>query len=247
ALTTLILLVAALALRAPWPRWREAGRLTVAGLLVHALYLGGVYVAIARGVEAGTSALIVSLQPLLVGALAAPLLGERVRARQWLGLGLGVLGCALVVWQKVGPGGAGLAGVLLCLAALGGITAGTLWQKRFCQGMDFRSGNLVQFAGATLATGVLALVLEDEPIIWSGTFVFALLWLILVLSLGAITLLYLLIRRGAASRVSSLFFLVPPTTALMAWAMFDERLGPVEIAGMAVAVAGVALVNVRSS
>jgi drug/metabolite transporter (DMT)-like permease len=241
AITSAILLLAALLLRARWPTRREALHLAVAGLMVHAVYLGGVFLAIGHGVEAGTSALVVSLQPLLVGALAGPLLGERVSGRQWLGLVLGLAGCALVVARKVAPGDG--PGILFCVGALLAISFGTLYQKRFCHRMDLRTGALVQFAASAAVMALPALLLEDRPIVWSGTFVFALLWLVLVLSLGAITLLYILIRRGAASSVSSLFFMVPPTTALMAWALFDETLGPLELAGMAVAALGVALVN----
>jgi drug/metabolite transporter (DMT)-like permease len=246
ALVAALLLLLALATRAPWPRRPgEVAHYAAAGLLVHAVYLGGVYVAIARGVEAGVSALIVCLQPLLVAATAGLLLGERVTARQWLGLALGLAGAALVLARKLGHGAGGgdAWGVLACVAGLLGITAGTLYQKRHCAGMDLRTGNVVQFAASAIATGVPALLLEDNRIAWTGEFAFALLWLVVVLSLGAISLLYVLIRRGAASRVSSLFFLVPPTTALIAWPLFGETLGPPELAGMALAAAGVALAS----
>jgi drug/metabolite transporter (DMT)-like permease len=246
ALVAALLLLLALATRAPWPRRPgEVAHYAAAGLLVHAVYLGGVYVAIARGVEAGVSALIVCLQPLLVAATAGLLLGERVTARQWLGLALGLAGAALVLARKLGHGAGGgdAWGVLACVAGLLGITAGTLYQKRHCAGMDLRPGNVVQFAASAIATGVPALLLEDNRIAWTGEFAFALLWLVVVLSLGAISLLYVLIRRGAASRVSSLFFLVPPTTALIAWPLFGETLGPPELAGMALAAAGVALAS----
>jgi drug/metabolite transporter (DMT)-like permease len=243
ALVAALLVLVAVATGAPWPRRpAEVARYAAAGLLVQAVYLGGVYVGIARGVEAGASALIVCLQPLLVAALAGALLGERVGPRQWLGLALGLAGAALVLARKLGQGPGGDAwGALACVAGLLGITAGTLYQKRHCADMDLRTGNVVQFAAAALATGVPALLLEDNRIAWTGEFVLALLWLVVVLSLGAISLLYVLIRRGAASRVSGLFFLVPPTTALIAWPLFGETLGPPELAGMALAVAGVAL------
>jgi drug/metabolite transporter (DMT)-like permease len=244
ALAAALLALLALATRAPWPRRpAEVAHYAAAGLLVHAVYLGGVYVGIARGVEAGVSALIVCLQPLLVAALAGLLLGERVTARQWLGLALGLAGVGLILARKLGHGLGDPWGALACVAGLLGITAGTLYQKRHCAGMDLRTGNVVQFAAAALATGVPALLLEDNRIEWTGGFVFALLWLVVVLSLGAISLLYVLIRRGAASRVSGLFFLVPPTTALIAWPLFGETLGPVELAGMGLAVGGVALAS----
>jgi drug/metabolite transporter (DMT)-like permease len=236
-----LLVLLALATRAPWPRKAEMRHYAVAGLLVHALYLGGVFVGISLGVEAGVSAMIVSVQPLLVAAFAGLALGERVTPRQWTGLALGLLGVVLILARKLGHGLGDALGVLACIAALLGMTAGTLYQKRHCAGMDLRTGNVVQFAASGLATGLLALLFEDNRIVWSGEFVFALLWLVLVLSLGAISLLYVLIRRGAASRVSGLFFLVPPCTALIAWPLFGETLGPMALLGMALTVAGVAM------
>jgi drug/metabolite transporter (DMT)-like permease len=239
-----LLALVALATRAPWPRRpAEVGHYAVAGLLVHAVYLGGVFVGISLGVEAGVSALIVGLQPLLTAALAGTLLGERVAPRQWAGLGLGLLGVALVLARKLGQGPGDALGGLACIAALLGITAGTFYQKRFCAGMDLRSGGAVQFAAASLATALPALLFDDTHIDWTGEFIFALLWLVLPLSLGAVSLLYVLIRRGAASRVASLFFLVPPCTALIAWPLFGETLGPVALVGMALTAAGVALAS----
>jgi drug/metabolite transporter (DMT)-like permease len=245
ALTAALLAGAAALLRAPWPR-RPAdwGHLSVAGLLMHGVYLGGVFVAIRLGLEAGLSALIVSLQPLLVAASAGLLLGERVGPRAWLGLGLGLCGVALVLGRKLGLSGAQALGALACVAALAGITAGTLYQKRFCSGHDLRTGNFVQFAAAMAACGLFALAFETRQVDWTPELVFALLWLVLVLSVGAVSLLYVLLRRGAASRVASLFFLVPPTTALIAWPLFGEQLGPLELLGMALTVTGVALVNI---
>ncbi len=241
-LAAALLALLALATRAPWPRRKmEVHHYAVAGLLVHALYLGGVFVGLSLGVEAGVSAMIVSVQPLLVAAFAGLALGERVAPRQWAGLTLGLLGVILILARKLGHGLGDALGALACVAALLGMTAGTLHQKRHCAGMDLRTGNVVQFAASGLATGLLALLFEDNRIVWSGEFVFALLWLVLVLSLGAISLLYVLIRRGAASRVSGLFFLVPPCTALIAWPLFGETLGPVALLGMALTAAGVAM------
>jgi drug/metabolite transporter (DMT)-like permease len=245
ALTAALLGVAALAMNAPWPsRPRDWGHLAAAGLLMHGVYLGGVFVAIRLGLEAGLSALIVSLQPLLVAAAARLFLGERVPPRAWLGLALGLAGVGLVLARKLGaaPGGSAW-GVLACVAALAGITAGTLYQKRFCTGHDLRTGNLVQFVAAALFCLALALLFETMRVEWTPGLLFALFWLVVVLSLGTISLLYVLLRRGAASRVASLFFLTPPTTALIAWPLFGERLGPPELLGMAVAVLGVALVS----
>jgi len=245
-ITASCLAIAAVLWRAVWPtRARDWGHLALAGLLMHGVYLGGVFVAIRLGLEAGLSALIVSLQPLLVAAAAPFILAERIGPRRWLGLGLGMLGAALVLSGKLGHGG-GFWAVAACVVALLGITIGTLYQKRFCVGHDLRSANTVQFAAAGSACWILALLFETRHIDWTGELVFALAWLVVVLSLAAIPLLYLLLRRGEASRVASLFFLVPPTTAMLAWPMFGERLGPVEILGMAMALGGVVLVNRES-
>lgn len=245
-LTIAFLGVAAMVARAPWPR-RPADwlHLAVAGLLMHGTYLGGVFVAIGLGLEAGLCALIVSVQPLLVAASARFILGERVGWRTWAGLVLGLSGVTLILARKLGLDADDLLGVLAALAALLGITVGTIYQKRYCTGHDLRTGNIVQYLAALLACGAGALLFESNEVRWTAEFVFALLWLVIVLSLGAVTLLYLLLRRGAASQVASLFFLVPPSTALLAWPLFGERLGPVELAGMAVTAAGVALVNLR--
>jgi len=242
ALVTLLLLALALALRAPWPRTAgEAAHIAVAGLLVHAAYLGGVFGAIAQGVSAGEMALIAGLQPVLTAAAAGPLFGERVNARQWTGLVLGLAGVALVVQHRLALA-APFAGYALAALAVAGITTGTLYQKRWCAHMDLRSGGVIQFAASSAAMALLAPLLETMKIRWTGEFVFALAWLVVVLSLGAITLLYLLIRRGEAARVTSMFYLVPPVTAVMAWLMFDEQLTAPGLAGMALTVAGVALV-----
>ena len=234
----------ALAMRAPWPATaREAVHIGVTGLLVHALYLGGVFMSIHRGLPAGVSALVVGMQPLLTAAGAGLLLGERVSPRQWLGLAMGFAGVSLVVGSKATVDGVALGelGHMLtpALAALVGITAGTLYQKRFCPRFDLRTGSVVQFLPTLAITALVASQTESLHIDWSGEFVFALLWLVLVLSLGAISLLNLLIRSGSAVNVASLFYLTPPTTALIAWAMFGETLTGIALAGMGIAVAGV--------
>lgn len=239
-----LLLAFALLTQAPWPRnWRSAGHIAVAGLLVHALYLGGVFSAIQLGLPAGVAALIVGTQPLLTGALATVWLKERLRLQQWLGLLLGFAGVFMVVYDKMGGGATSAAGIVLCLAALLGITLGTLYQKRFCSGMDLRTGGVIQYAATAAAMAVGAFALEERTVIWSGQFVFALTWLVLVLSVGAVGLLYTLIRLGEASRVASLFYLTPPVVAIFSFLLFDERLGPLAMVGMAVVTTGVALVN----
>ena len=246
ALVAAVLALVALATRAPWPKdWPTAGRIALAGLLVHGVYLSGIFIAIARGLPAGVTALVVGIQPLLTAALSGPLLGERVSGRQWAGLLLGLAGVGMVVREKLSVEAAHLVPLGYALVALVGITLGTLYQKRHGGGMDLRSGTAIQYGATALALAVAAPLTETMQVQWTGEFVFALLWLCFVLSVGAIFLLFALIRRGAAAKVASLFYLTPPVTALIAWMLFGEKLGAVALAGMAVAVCGVALVNRR--
>jgi drug/metabolite transporter (DMT)-like permease len=218
----------------------HAGRAAVSGLLLHAVYLGGVFWAIAQGTPAGVSAVVVSLQPILVAALALPLLGERLVPRQWLGLVIGVTGVVLVVAPHLG-GSIPTSGLVSCLVALGGGTAGTLWQKRYGDGIPLLWGTCVQYGAATVVLGLASLAFEDQRIEWTARFVGAMTWLVLGLSLGAILLLMVLLRRGTASSVSSLLYLVPPATALEAWLLFDEHLAALSAVGVGVTALGVAL------
>jgi len=229
--------------RAPWPSGRMALHCMLAGLLVHGVYLGGVFEAIFRGMSAGLTALVVSLQPLLTGALAGWLLGEKVSGRQWLGLGLGLAGVGLVLSEKIGFAGFSLEGLICSLAALAGITFGTLYQKRFGGANDLRTGTALQYAACGLVLLGLATTHETMMIDWTGEFLFAFMWLSLILSVVAIAVFYVLIRRGDAARVASLMYLVPPLTAAIAWALFDEQLGLRAMAGMVVVAVGVGLVN----
>jgi len=234
-------------LRAPWPQgWALRLHLGVSGLLLHAGYLGGVFFAISRGMPAGLSALIVGLQPILTAVLAQLLLRERVNAVQWAGLLLGLVGVGLVVGEKalsarilhIEPS----AFVAISLALLC-TTLGTLYHKRFASQMPLVGGTVVQYVAASAGLFVLALLFgETMQIRWTPQFVFALTWLVLVLSIGAILLLMYLIRHNSASSVASLFYLVPPATALEAYFLFGERLGGWAILGMGLAVVGVALV-----
>ncbi|MFZ2852822.1 MAG: DMT family transporter [Rhodocyclaceae bacterium] len=236
----------ALATRAPWPRDpRRVAHIAVSGLLMHGLYLGGVFMSIKQGLPAGITALLVGMQPLLTACGAGWLLGERVTAKQWLGLALGFVGVTLVLANKLGnlPLGAML---LPALAALFGITVGTLYQKRFCPHFDLRSGSVIQFLPTAVLTALVAGASETMTVDWTPQFVFALLWLVLVLSFGAISLLNVLIRNGSAVNVASLFYLTPPTTALIAWAVFGETLEGLALAGMVLAVGGVYLARAGS-
>lgn len=239
-----IMLPIALIARARWPaRLGDVLHLMVAGLLLHAVYICGVFASIYHGLPAGIAALIVGLQPLLTATLVGPLLGERVSGKQWFGLLLGLVGVALVLREKLAFDRATGGAVLLAVAALFGATLGTLYQKRFCTAADMRSSAVIQFAAAGLASLAVALPLETMQVTWSGSFIFALGWLVLVLSIGTVSLLYLILRRGTAAKTASLFYLVPPVTALFAWALFGETLGLLALAGMSLAAAGVALVQ----
>ena len=233
--------------RPKWPNAAGIAHSAVTGLMVHGLYLGGVFVAIENGVSAGLAALIVSLQPVLTSTIANRWLGERVVARQWLGLALGLLGVYLVLSEKTGAGGATGFGWLSVTMALLGITMGTLYQKRFGGGMDWRPALCIQYAAAGILFSIGAFVFETRVVHWTPAFLLAVGYLVVVLSFGAIWLFYFLIRRAAATRVVSLFYLTPPMTALMAWALFGERLAPLALAGMAVCVVGVFLVNWRAA
>ncbi len=237
-----LMLVIALATRAPWPKdraqWLHIG---ISGVLVHAVYLGGVFVAIKHGLPAGVTALVVGMQPLLTAFGAGWLLGEKVSARQWGGLALGFVGVGLVVSGKLGD--AALGPMLIpAVIALIGITAGTLYQKRFCAKFDLRTGSVIQFVPTALLTAIAVACFENYRIEWTGDFLFALGWLVLVLSIGAISLLNVLIRNGSAVNVASLFYLTPPTTAVVAWVVFGEQLTLTAALGMAIAVSGVYLV-----
>lgn len=231
----------ALLARAGWPKSRRQWlHLAVTGVLMHAGYLGGVWSAVKLGMGAGLAALLVGLQPVLT-AVWISARGGAVARRQWMGLALGFAGLALVVWQKLGVGEITGANVLCELVALLAITVGTLYQKRFLAPCDVRTASLVQLAAAFVVTLPLAL-LEREAVQWNGQLLGSLAWSVLALTLGGSSLLYLLIQRGAATTVTSLLYLVPPCTALMAWVLFREPIAVTTVAGIALTAFGVALV-----
>jgi drug/metabolite transporter (DMT)-like permease len=231
---------------------RERGHALVVGMLIHGAYLGGVFWAIRNGMPAGMVALVVSLQPIVTSVLAGPLLGETVTARAWAGLVLGLAGAGLVVAPKIagagplGVAGLGTAPVVASVVALAGMTAGTLYQKRFAGGIDLIAGAVWQYAGALLVVGLGAILTETREVTWSPDFIVALAWLVLVLSIGAISLLMLLIRQNAVSSVSGLFYLVPATTAVMAYLLFGESLAPVQLVGLVLATVAVLLIGAPS-
>nr|WP_223291900.1 DMT family transporter [Defluviicoccus vanus] len=241
-----VLATAAVATSAPWPRRpADLGRLAFVGILLHGFYLWGVFFAIKTGVPAGVAALIVGLQPLLTAALGRLYLHERLSRTGWIGLALGLAGVGFVVGPSIDFSHASVGGFAAAFVALLAITAATLYQKRHGSGMNLITGSAVQFAAAALAVLPVAALFEHWRIEWNGSFVFAVLWLALVLSIGAISLLHLLIRRGAATRVASLFYLTPSVTAVLAYFLFGERLNMFTITGFVLAALGVALVTRR--
>jgi drug/metabolite transporter (DMT)-like permease len=240
--------------RPAWPQSRQQWlHLAVTGVLMHAAYLGGVWVAVKAGMGSGLTALIVGLQPVLTALWVSWIAqggdgeaGAKVSKRQWAGLALGLGGLLLVVSRKFGTGTEVTALTLACTVfALISITAGTLYQKRFMKPTDVRTANVIQLAAAFVVTLPLALF-ETEAVTWNTHFLGAMAWSVLVLTLGGSSLLYLLIQRGAATSVTSLLYLVPPTTALMAWMLFDEPITVTTIIGTALTALGVSLV-VRSA
>jgi drug/metabolite transporter (DMT)-like permease len=240
-----VLLPIVLLFRAPWPRG-QMWHVALAGLLLQAGYLGGVWAAIKLGMPAGLTALVVGMQPILTAA-CAPLIGERVRPRQWLGFLLGLAGVGLVVYTRIELSGLSATAIALCVFALCSITAGTMYQKRFCPRFDLRTGTVIQFAASIAVLAPLAIWLEDldlafSAVSWTRDFLLAWLWSVFALSIGAIFLLFKLISRSQATEVTSLLYLTPPTTAVMAWLLFGEALSVLGLAGMAVAVTGVAFV-----
>ena len=244
-LFVLVLLVPfCLLVRAPLPPTRRGiAQVAVAGFLMQAAYLGGVFFSLKAGMPAGVSALICGIQPILTAVLGGLLLAERTNLRQWLGLALGVAGVALVVGEKYAFEGVGVVAVLWSVVGLLGITLGTLWQKRWCTGVDLRTGAAIQFTAALVVLAPIALLLEPEPVRWSAELVAALAHLVVVLSFGAVFLLFWLIRHGAATKVASLMYLVPPCTALVAWPMFGETYTVSSAAGMGLAALAVWLVT----
>lgn len=249
AIAFLLLLGVSIAVHARFPgRPIDIAHVSISGLLLHAGYLGGVFYAIDHGMPAGLSSLIVGLQPILTAVLAQAMLRERVTSRQWAGLVLGFAGVGLVVGEKVSASldhSIGRDAFVAVSVALLATTAATLYQKRFVSRVDLTAGAAIQYFAAAVALGIASLAFESMQIAWTGRFLFALGWLVVVLSLGAILLLLRLIRENSVSRISSLLYLVPPMTALEAYLFFDERLGLIAMIGMICVVAGVALVVSR--
>jgi drug/metabolite transporter (DMT)-like permease len=222
---------------------RAAMHAIIAGGLIHGVYLGSAFWAIHNGLPAGLSALIAGLQPLLTAIVAGPVLGEKVLARHWTGLLIGFTGVVIVLSPKLGEATSGVttATVAASLLAVAGMTAGTIWQKRYVSQADLVTGTLYQYLGAAVLMAVASFAFEHQQFTLSADLVLAMAWLVLVLSIGAVFLLMYLIREGAVSKVASLFYLVPAVTAIMAWLLLGETLSLLQIFGMGVACLGVAL------
>ena len=224
----------------------EALHAAIAGVLMHGIYLGGVFWAIHRGMPAGLSALIVGLQPLITAVLAGALLGETILPRHWLGLAAGFAGVVVVLWPKLGAlGGVTAATLAASLVAVAGMSLGTIWQKRFASGGNLVAATFWQYVGGAAVMAAASLAFETRAVTINGELAFALAWLVLVLSIGAIFLLMVMNREGEMSKVASLFYLVPAATALMAWPLFGEALSVPQILGMALATLGVGLATAQ--
>jgi drug/metabolite transporter (DMT)-like permease len=247
--TFVILAAIILLTRRAWPAPRAALRSAVAGILMHGVYLGGVFWAVRNGMPAGMSALIVGLQPLITAVMAGAVLGERVLPRHWAGLAAGFVGVAIVLSPKLGNVADALSPPTLAAAVIAvvAMSAGTVWQKRFSANGDIIAGTMIQYLAAALVMTVLSFAFETRTVVLTGELVLAMVWSVLVLSIGAIFLLMRLIRDGDMAKVGSLFYLVPPVTALMAWPLFGESLSWLQIGGMAIAVIGVGLATAQSS
>jgi drug/metabolite transporter (DMT)-like permease len=222
------------------------GKSVLVGMTIHGAYLGGCFYGVKQGMPAGITALICSLQPVLVSVFSSIFFQEKLSPRKWLGLGLGLAGLVLVIAPKLqssGEQGLPTAGVIAVFIALLGGTSGTLLQKKFGSGVEVLSGTSWQYVATGILMGSLALIFEgDQSITWNASFIFSLIWLIVALSIGAILILYFLLARSSASSVSSLYYLVPAVTAVEAYFLFGEKIGLVTAVGTLVTIAGVALV-----
>jgi drug/metabolite transporter (DMT)-like permease len=243
ALAAAILALLILILRSRRLDPRIAMHSVIAGTLIHGVYLGAVFWAIANGMPAGMAALIMGLQPLITALLAGAFLGEAVSGRHWVGLAIGLFGVVLVLVPGMdGSATSVTTGPLAaCMVAVAAISAGTVWQKKFATGADLATGTLYQYLGGATLMLLAAFAFETGRYTLNGELIFAMAWLVLVLSIGAVFLLMYLIRLGEMSKVSSLFYLVPGVTAVMAWALFGETLGALQLLGLAITTAGVAL------
>ena len=246
SLVVLCMLPVVMIWKAPWPNRSQIIHIAIAGALLQAGYVGGVWAAVKEGMSAGLTALIVGLQPILTAWFAA-WIAEKVTPKQWLGLILGLLGVGLVVWAKLSLTGMSHLSLVFIVIALLSITLGTLYQKKYCAQFDLRTGSVIQFAASAMICLPLMFLFETREIIWAPELILSLIWAVLALSIGAISLLFVMIRNGEATRVTSLMYLTPPTTAIMAWILFNEPITWTIILGIAITMSAVILVNRTTS
>lgn len=242
--TIAVFLVLCLIFKARWPPLRLAGHQMVAGALIHGVYLGGIFAAIKLDMPAGIAAIIVGVQPVLTALLSWQLMGERLRAMQWTGLALGLVGVIAVILSTRQQANVEMTPLAIGFAimALVAISVGTLYQKRFGGGVDLLTGSFWQYVSTSVLMGLLAWGFETREVIWSAQLIMALAWLVLGLSVSAILLLMYMIREGEASKVASYFYLVPLVACAEAWLLFDEALPPIAIGAILLTVLGVYLV-----
>ena len=241
-IVTALFALMAMIMRAAWPTKAELPPLLIAGVLMHGVYLGGVFYAISIGTPAGIASLIVSIQPIITAFLALFLLEEKIRPIQWAGILLGMTGVLLVISPRLGGAVPNL-GLICCMVGVGAMSVGTLIQKRYLGKMNLVTGNALQAMGAAGFYGLLLLTIETYQLEWTLEVTLSMLWIVSTVSIGAVTILMLLIRQGQLAATSSLFFMVPPVSAVMGYLAFGEVLGTVGIIGFMVASLGVWLVN----
>ena len=244
AITFVLLIAMVVILKRQWPGWAAAGHSMVTGILIHGCYLGAVFWVIGNGMPAGIAALIVAMQPLLTVLIARLLLGDKATLRQIIAFFVALGGVFMVILPRL-EGAGQVTGITplnfgVTLFSVLSIALGTVYQKRFVTGVGLVSGTAAQYFGAGVFLAVLSLAFETGRIEWTLQFTLAMVWLVVVLSLGAVMLLMVLIRHNSSARTASLFYLVPVSTAILAWILFGETLTPVQIAGMAVVVIAVA-------
>jgi len=232
--------------RTKWPKWNEIPYIALVGILLHGLYLGGVFFSIKQGTSAGISSLIVSLHPVLTCILAIFLIGEKITLDRWAGIFLGFIGVILVVWPRIG-GELPLIGFLSCFVALIAISFATIIQKRFLENMDILGGNSIQAIFAALFFLMLVLLMEPFKFNLTLELFISMTWLIVLVSLGAISILMILIKRGEMSSTASLFFLAPPVSAILGYIVFGEELNALGIFGFIITCTGVWIVNRKYS
>lgn len=243
----ILLVFVAWVFKAKWPKGANAGHAIIIGFLIHGIYLGSVFWAIDRGMPAAVTAVIVGLQPLLTAMLAGWWLGETITGKHWIGIALGIAGVAIVISPGLDLASSGITvtSVTVTIVGMASVTLGTLYQKARGGSMDIRSSTALQYLGAFVPVAVLSWFSETQEIDWNGEMIIAMLWAIFVLSVGAIFLLMWLIRQGSVAKLSTLFFMVPAVAALMSFALFDEKLLPIQVAGMALCALAVALASVK--